>query len=76
MKITPTTRRITCRATSTNTACECARPTRSSFVPDIGRQLCRDAILEHVDIETVQRYERRLARARKQLKQALAERIG
>jgi hypothetical protein len=45
-------------------------------VPGIGRQLCRDAILEHVDIEAARRYERRLARARKQLKQALAERIG
>jgi hypothetical protein len=46
------------------------------IVPNLGRQLCRDAILEHIDMATVQRYERRLARARKQLKKALAERIG
>jgi hypothetical protein len=45
-------------------------------VPDIGRQLCRDAILEHVDIEAARRYERQLAHTREQLKQALAERIG
>ena len=45
-------------------------------VPDIGRQLCRDAILEHVSMTTVQRYERRLARLRKQLKQSLAGRIS
>jgi hypothetical protein len=32
-------------------------------VPDIGRALCRDAILGHVDIEAARRYERRLARA-------------
>jgi hypothetical protein len=44
--------------------------------PVIGRQLCRDAILEHVPLAAVQRYERRLARSRKDLKAALAERIG
>ena len=44
--------------------------------PVIGRQLCRDAILEHVSITAVRRYERRLARLRNELKAALAERIG
>ena len=36
----------------------------------------RDAILEHVDIEAVRRYERRLSDAREELKRALADRIG
>jgi hypothetical protein len=43
--------------------------------PVMGRELCRDAILEHVPIDAVQRYERRLARLRQQLKTALQERI-
>jgi hypothetical protein len=44
-------------------------------VPNIGRQLCRDAILKHVPISAVQLYERRLARLRKELKAALQKRI-
>ena len=43
--------------------------------PVIGRQLCRDAILEHVQIAAVQRYERKLKRLRQQLRTALQERI-
>jgi hypothetical protein len=45
-------------------------------VPDIARQLCRDAILEHIPIAAVGRYEHRLARHRQELKAALAERIS
>ena len=44
--------------------------------PDIGRQLCRDAILEHISLNAVERYERRLKRLRKQLKDALRARLG
>ena len=44
-------------------------------VPVIGRQLCRDAILEHVSLPAVKRYERRLKRLRKQLKDALQARF-
>ena len=44
--------------------------------PVIGRQLCRDAILAHVPIAAVRRYERRLARLRNELKTALAEQIN
>jgi hypothetical protein len=43
--------------------------------PAIGRQLCRDAILEHVPIAVVRRYERKLDRLRKQLRTALRERV-
>jgi hypothetical protein len=43
--------------------------------PEGGRQLCRDAILEHVPIDAVRRYERRLAQLRKQLKEALQPRL-
>ena len=43
--------------------------------PVIGRELCRTAILEHVPIDAVRRYERRLAQRRKQLKEALQVRL-
>jgi hypothetical protein len=43
--------------------------------PAIGRQLCRDAILEHVPIDAVRRYERKLAKLRADLKAALKDRI-
>jgi hypothetical protein len=43
--------------------------------PEIGRQLCRDAILAHIPIAKVQRYERKLKRLRQQLRAALQERI-
>ena len=43
--------------------------------PVIGRELCRTAILEHVPIDAVRRYERRLAQRRKQLKEALQARL-
>jgi hypothetical protein len=43
--------------------------------PIIGRQLCRDAILQHIPVAAVQRYERKLKRLRQQLRTALQERI-
>lgn len=44
--------------------------------PEVGRQLCRDAILQHVPAAAVQRYEHKLDRARKQLRKALRERVS
>ena len=44
--------------------------------PEQGRQLCRDAILQHIDLAVVERYERRLARLREQLRTALQERAS
>jgi hypothetical protein len=44
--------------------------------PEVGRQLCRDAILEHVPADAVQRYERRLDRVRKQLQRAFRRRLS
>jgi len=43
--------------------------------PTIGRQLCRDAILAHVPMAAVQRYESRLARLRNELRAALSQRM-
>jgi hypothetical protein len=43
--------------------------------PDVGRQLCRNAILEHIPADAVERYQRNLDRARKQLRRALRERV-
>jgi hypothetical protein len=44
--------------------------------PEIGRQLCRDAILEHIPADAVEKYQRKLDRARKQLQRALRERLA
>ena len=44
--------------------------------PDVGRQLCRNAILEHVPGDAVERYQRNLDRARKRLRRALRERVA
>jgi hypothetical protein len=44
--------------------------------PEIGRQLCRDAILEHVPADAVEKYQRKLNRARKHLQRALRERLS
>ena len=44
--------------------------------PEMGRQLCRDAILEHVSAGAVQRHERRLTRVRNQLRKALRDRVS
>jgi hypothetical protein len=44
--------------------------------PEIGRQLVRDAILEHVPADAVERYQRRLERIRKRLQRALRERVS
>lgn len=44
--------------------------------PDLGRQLCRDALLEHVPADAVERYQRKLDRVRKQLRRALRERVS
>lgn len=44
--------------------------------PEGGRQLCRDAILQHIDLAMVERYERKLARLREQLQTALRERVS
>jgi hypothetical protein len=45
-------------------------------VPDVGRQLCRDAILRHVPAAAVERYERKLDGLRQQLREALRERVS
>jgi hypothetical protein len=44
--------------------------------PEVGRQLCRDAILEHVPADAVERYERKLQRIRNRLRKALRERVS
>ena len=44
--------------------------------PEVGRQLCRDAILEHVPDDAVERYQRKLDRVRKRLRRALRERVS
>ena len=43
--------------------------------PEAGRALCRDAILEHVPADALERYQRNLARVRNQLRQAMRERV-
>jgi len=45
-------------------------------VPEIGRQLCRNAILEHLPAAAVERYARKLDRARKQFRQAIRRRVA
>ena len=45
-------------------------------VPDVGRQLCRDAILRHIPAAAVERYERELDGLRQQLREALRERVS
>jgi hypothetical protein len=45
-------------------------------VPEIGRALCRDAILEHLPVGAVERYARKLERARKRLRQAIRRRVA
>jgi hypothetical protein len=45
-------------------------------VPEVGRQLCRDAILEHLPVGAVERYARELERARKRLRQAIRRRVA
>ena len=44
--------------------------------PEVGRQLCRDAILEHIPADAVERYQRKLDRVRKRLRRALRERVS
>jgi hypothetical protein len=44
--------------------------------PDVGRHLVRAAILEHVPADAVERYQRKLDRVRKQLRQALRRRVS
>jgi hypothetical protein len=44
--------------------------------PEVGRDLCRDAILEHVPSDALQRYQRQLSRVRNQLRRALRERVS
>jgi hypothetical protein len=43
--------------------------------PEVGRQLIRDAILEHLPAYALERYERKLERARKRLRRALRRRV-
>lgn len=43
--------------------------------PEIGRRLCRDAILEHVPADAPRNYQRRLERERKKLQRELRARI-
>lgn len=42
----------------------------------VGRRLCGNAILEHIPADAVERYQRNLDRARKQLRRALRERMS
>ena len=42
-------------------------------VPEVGRALCRDAILEHISADAVEHYARKLDRVRKRLRGALRE---
>jgi hypothetical protein len=44
--------------------------------PEVGRQLCCDAILEHIPVDVVESYERELDRLREQLRRALQERVS
>ena len=43
--------------------------------PEVGRQLCRDAIVEHVPADAVERYERKLNRVRRRLQRAIAQKV-
>jgi hypothetical protein len=43
--------------------------------PEIGRQLCRDAILEHLAADALANYERKLERERMRLRRAMRRRI-
>jgi hypothetical protein len=43
--------------------------------PEVGRELVRAAILEHVPADAAERYERELDRARKSLRRALRQRV-
>ena len=44
--------------------------------PEIGRRLCRDAILQYVPADAVERYERKLESVRKRLRQTLRQRLS
>jgi hypothetical protein len=44
--------------------------------PEVGRELCRGAILEHVPADAIERYERKLDHVRKRLRRALRERVS
>jgi hypothetical protein len=43
--------------------------------PEIGRQLCRDTILQYIPADVVERYERKLKNVRKRLQRALRQRL-
>jgi hypothetical protein len=43
--------------------------------PEVGRASCRNAILEHISADAVERYEGKLDRVRARLRQALRERV-
>jgi|SRR5262249_8718513 len=43
--------------------------------PEVGRALCRDAILEHLSADAVEHHARKLDRARKRLRQAIRRRV-
>jgi hypothetical protein len=44
--------------------------------PEIGRQLCRAAILQYVPADAIERYERKLDAVRKRLRRALRQRLS
>jgi hypothetical protein len=44
--------------------------------PEVGRELCRDAILQRVPTDAVERYEQKLDRARTRLRKALRQRVS
>ena len=45
-------------------------------VPEIGRELCRDAILAIIPADAPARYRRKLDRARAKLRQAISRQMG
>src|SRR5215510_12548012 len=45
-------------------------------VPEIGRRLCRDAILRHIPADAPEKYQRKLNRVRKQLRRAIQRRLS
>jgi len=44
--------------------------------PEVGRELCRNAILQHVPTDAAERYEQKLNRARGRLRKALRQRVS
>jgi hypothetical protein len=48
----------------------------NALVPEVGRQLCRDAITEFIPADAPRRYRARLARARTSLQREIRPSVG